>query len=217
MGDHKSEGLSWADQWDPEPLPAPGEKKGAHKDAGKGTAAKKFLTFQWLLLPNSIPEGRIREKLPLLGVVDVHSSGWPLRKDEGERGRPLSGVAIRPAGVLSFANGAAVLCRTSPENREGNPMLCSVAAMMYYPDRHRRGCRWCWLSPTRKLRRRRDRVAEAHRCFVRPPVLALYTCRLKTTITMEGTAGAHHCCFNDAYCRDPPPELQGCRLMLAGH
>nr|GLL49545.1 hypothetical protein DM860_007016 [Ipomoea trifida] len=47
MGDHKSEGLSWADQWDPEPLPAPGEKKGAHKDAGKGTAAKKFLTFQW--------------------------------------------------------------------------------------------------------------------------------------------------------------------------
>lgn len=48
MGDHKSEGLSWADQWDPEPLPAPGEKKGAHKDAGKGTAAKKFLTFQWV-------------------------------------------------------------------------------------------------------------------------------------------------------------------------
>nr|GMD36791.1 hypothetical protein DM860_007016 [Ipomoea batatas] len=187
MGDHKSEGLSWADQWDPEPLPAPGEKKGAHKDAGKGTAAKKFLTFQWLLLPNSIPEGRIGEKLLLLGVVDVHSSGWPLRKDEGERGR------------------------------EGNPMLCSVAAMMHYPDRHRRGCRWCWLTPTRKLRWRRDRVTEAHRCFVRPPMLALYTCRLKTTITMEGTAGAHHCCFNDAYYRDPPPELQGCRLMLAGH
>nr|GMC62997.1 hypothetical protein Iba_chr02cCG9150 [Ipomoea batatas] len=39
---------------------------------------------------------------------------------------------------------------------------------------------------------------------------------LEDGTTMEGTAGAHHCCFNDAYCRDPPPELQGDRSKSRG-
>ncbi|RAL53344.1 hypothetical protein DM860_007016 [Cuscuta australis] len=53
MDDHKSEGLSWADQWDPEPLPAAGDggrRKGNRDNAGKSNAAKKFLTFQWVAL-----------------------------------------------------------------------------------------------------------------------------------------------------------------------
>nr|GMD98112.1 Retrotransposon gag protein [Ipomoea batatas] len=79
MGDHKSEGLSWADQWDPEPLPAPGEKKGAHKDAGKGTAAKKFLTFQWV-------KGRLVSRKPVTS-------------------RPLVPVSVKPDGNQSWPAG----------------------------------------------------------------------------------------------------------------
>ncbi|WOG88696.1 hypothetical protein DCAR_0207931 [Daucus carota subsp. sativus] len=40
-----SEGSSWADQWDPEPLP--NEKKGKN-DSSKDKTLKKKLSFEWV-------------------------------------------------------------------------------------------------------------------------------------------------------------------------
>lgn len=49
MDIYNSEGSSWADQWDPEPLPPPlsDDKKGKN-GSGKDKSLKKKLSFQWV-------------------------------------------------------------------------------------------------------------------------------------------------------------------------
>ncbi|CDP13295.1 unnamed protein product [Coffea canephora] len=50
MDVYKSEGLSWADQWDPEPLPpaSDNDKKKGKDGSNKNKLGKKILTLSWI-------------------------------------------------------------------------------------------------------------------------------------------------------------------------
>lgn len=48
MDIYKSEGLSWADQWDPQPIPSETSSKEKKKDKDKNKSAKKILNFKWM-------------------------------------------------------------------------------------------------------------------------------------------------------------------------